>query len=125
MVQQIGSNFSAPSNLEGLCGVEFRSLTAGCEAVTCSANDIQQTMLLAKRLCGNLYEANATLSSSVSAAVSSATSAALAATQGKDVTDISNYPQCVVSAVSSRALDDHDITNNPRSHHAANMLSTT
>ena len=85
------------SNLEVLCGADFRAATAGCEAASCSPADNQATQLLAQQLCGSLYNSNATLSTSVSAAIASATAAAQAATEGKDPTDLSVYPACAVS----------------------------
>lgn len=53
--------------------------------------------LLTTQFCGSLYNANATYSSEVSVAVASATALAIAATQGKDPTDLASFPECAVS----------------------------
>ena len=95
--QLIGSPYGDIANLEVACGAEFRGATAGCEAATCSPGNYTTTQLLAQQLCGSFYSRNATLSSAVSSAVASATSAAKAATEGKDPTDLANFPPCGVS----------------------------
>lgn len=98
--QSIGKYVGVPSgdlrDVQLLCGPAFRSFTAGCEAATCSPAEYQTTQLLAQQLCGSLYNNNATLSSSVSAAIASATAEAKAATEGKDPTNLANFPPCAV-----------------------------
>ena len=54
------------------------------------------TFTLAQELCANVYAASPAVSTSVSSAIAAATSAAKADVAGKDVTDQSIYPQCVV-----------------------------
>ncbi|KAL8823498.1 MAG: hypothetical protein Q9191_005803, partial [Dirinaria sp. TL-2023a] len=82
------------NNLQVACSPSFRSLTAGCEAASCDSDSYAETQLLAQQLCGSLYKSNATLASAVTSAVASATAAAKAATDGKDATDMANYPPC-------------------------------
>ncbi|KAL8964951.1 MAG: hypothetical protein Q9183_004118, partial [Haloplaca sp. 2 TL-2023] len=92
-----GDDLGNPINVnsvEVLCGPNFRSLTAGCEAAVCDAGDYQNTQLLAQQLCGSFYEENATLASAVSEAVASASAIATEATDGKDVTQLSTLPPC-------------------------------
>ena len=55
------------------------------------------TDALSQEACGPLYSSNTTLGSAVSSAIASATPIAIAATAGKDPTDVSNYPPCAVS----------------------------
>ncbi|KAI4265441.1 MAG: hypothetical protein L6R38_009422 [Xanthoria sp. 2 TBL-2021] len=86
-----------------LCGPEYRALTAGCQAVTCDADEQTQIGLLTTQFCGSLYNANATYSSEVSVAVASATALAIAATQGKDPTDLANFPECATANVHDSA----------------------
>ena len=98
----VDPNYVDQSNLQGLkalqaaCSPGFRSTDAGCEAITCTAEDYLKTQLLGTQLCGSLYESNRTLSSSVSYAIASATAAAEAAVLGKDVTSVSALPPCGV-----------------------------
>lgn len=94
-----GSLSGDTNNLDVVCGPAVRAATAGCEAITCSASEFQGIALRAQQLCGSLYNSNATLSSSVSAAIASATAEAIAATEGKDPTDLSVYPPCAVCCV--------------------------
>ncbi|KAL9578846.1 MAG: hypothetical protein Q9203_006942 [Teloschistes exilis] len=90
----VGTPAGNTSDLTVACSARFRSLTAGCEAAICNATDYQKTQLLAQQLCGSYYNQNATLSASVESAIASQTAIAKAATQGKDPTQLSNYPAC-------------------------------
>ncbi|KAI4099236.1 MAG: hypothetical protein L6R37_006038 [Teloschistes peruensis] len=90
----VGTPAGNPGDLTVACSARFRSLTAGCEAAICNATDYQKTQLLAQQLCGSYYNQNATLSASVESAIASQTAIAKAATQGKNPTQISNYPAC-------------------------------
>ncbi len=85
------------SPLRTACSPLFRSLTAGCQAVTCNAADYATSQLLAEQLCSPLASRNATLGSSVSSAVAAATDAARAATDGKNASDVASLPGCAVS----------------------------
>lgn len=89
------------STLRTACSPLFRSLTAGCEAVTCNSTDYAATQVLAAQLCSPLYARNAPLSSAVSSAIAYATAAARAATDGKNASDVANLPVCAVSPPSS------------------------
>ena len=93
------------TNSQVACGTEYRGRSAGCIAATCNPSEDQKINLLAQQLRGYLYNANATLSSSVSAALVSATAAANAATLNKDPTDLTNYPACAVSLSFRSNLD--------------------
>ena len=57
---------------------------------------IKVTDLVSQEFCGPLYSSNTSLGSAVSSAIASATSIAIAATAGKDGTDLSSYPLCAV-----------------------------
>ncbi|KAL8664297.1 MAG: hypothetical protein Q9168_007926, partial [Polycauliona sp. 1 TL-2023] len=59
-----------------------------------NANSLSVIDQLTTQVCGPIYQANATESSTVSAAVAEATTLAIAATKGKDPADISNFPEC-------------------------------
>ncbi|KAL8678695.1 MAG: hypothetical protein Q9186_004970 [Xanthomendoza sp. 1 TL-2023] len=85
---------SETGNLEILCGATFRGLTAGCLKATCNDRDYTTSQLRGQQLCGSLYKNNATLSTSVSAAIASQTAIAIAATNGKNASFMSDYPQC-------------------------------
>ncbi|KAL9633248.1 MAG: hypothetical protein Q9204_003476 [Flavoplaca sp. TL-2023a] len=87
------------NDINVICGPEFSFLTAGCEAATCDADEQAQILPLEAQLCGPLYNANATLSSAVSAAEASAPAIALAATEGKDPTDLANFPECALPCI--------------------------
>ncbi|MCJ1280254.1 hypothetical protein MMC21_008081 [Puttea exsequens] len=82
------------SIVECACSAYYRSETAACEEVTCSAEEYETTQALAQQLCVPLYSSNSTLSTSVAAAIASATSVAAAAATGKDVLNLSSYPAC-------------------------------
>lgn len=103
----IGAPYGDIDNLEVACAPPFRSANAGCQAATCSPEEYTTTQSLAQRLCGSVYSSNATLSSSVSSAIASATSAAKAATEGKDPTDLANFPPCGVSRWPLSATPSH------------------
>ncbi|KAL8789936.1 MAG: hypothetical protein Q9195_006597 [Heterodermia aff. obscurata] len=102
--KQVGTPYGDGDSLEVLCSPRFRAANAGCQAATCTPDEYTTTQILAQQLCGSLYNANATLSSSVSSAVASATSAAKAATEGKDPTDLANFPPCGVSRLASSSV---------------------
>lgn len=57
------------------------------------------TQLLAQELCGLYYRNNEQLGSSVTAAIALATPIASIAVAGRHGTDLSDYPQCMVSEV--------------------------
>ena len=59
---------------------------------------IAATDVLSQEFCGPLYSSNTSLGSAVSSALASSTPIAIAATAGKDPTDVSNYPPCAVSS---------------------------
>ncbi|KAL8988198.1 MAG: hypothetical protein Q9169_008597, partial [Polycauliona sp. 2 TL-2023] len=82
-----------------LCGPEFRGLTAGCQAATCDADEQELIDQLTSQVCGPFYEANATESAVVSAAVASNTAIAIAATEGKDPTDLAVFPECALPCI--------------------------
>ena len=103
----IGAPYGDIDNLEVACAPPFRSANAGCQAATCSPEEYTTTQSLAQRLCGSVYSSNATLSSSVSSAIASATSAAKVATEGKDPTDLANFPPCGVSRWPLSATPSH------------------
>ncbi|KAL8804711.1 MAG: hypothetical protein Q9182_002403 [Xanthomendoza sp. 2 TL-2023] len=88
---------SDPNDLSQVCGVQYRTRTAICEAAICSDLDRQNTQLLAQQLCRPFYQNNPALGSSVVASIASATPLAQAATKGKNPADQSNWPQCAQS----------------------------
>ena len=114
-----------PNDVTCLCGPMSRALVAGCEEITCSADDLLSKLptnifilravprtlcfhlsrsnidpaalsLLAQELCDPLYDESPALSSSVSSAFASATAAAAAAVASKDPTNIASLPPCAV-----------------------------
>ncbi|KAL8912481.1 MAG: hypothetical protein Q9171_002494 [Xanthocarpia ochracea] len=87
------------SDVRVLCGPDFRSLTAGCQAATCHPEEQTRTNILTQQFCGYLYNANATYSSEVLVAVASATVIAKAATEGKDPFDVADFPECAQSCI--------------------------
>ncbi|KAL8913989.1 MAG: hypothetical protein Q9172_007180 [Xanthocarpia lactea] len=110
------------SDVRVLCGPDFRSLTAGCQAATCDPEEQTSklnacalsklprlmtfslslgTNILTQQFCGSLYNANATYSSEVSVAVASATAIAKAATEGKDPFDVADFPECAQSCITA------------------------
>ncbi|KAG7009665.1 hypothetical protein G7Y79_00002g007800 [Physcia stellaris] len=76
------------------CSPPFRSLTAACEAVSCTPADYNSTQLLADTFCHSLYAANSISAASVTSAIAAATASALAIVAGKDVTSVEAYPIC-------------------------------
>ncbi|KAF6231720.1 hypothetical protein HO173_010022 [Letharia columbiana] len=81
------------SNVDCACGTVYRSITAACEEISCSAGDRATTSLLAQELCGPVYHNMSSLGSAVSSAIASATSVA-AAVASKDPTKSESYPLC-------------------------------
>ncbi|KAG6986432.1 hypothetical protein G7Y79_00087g101110 [Physcia stellaris] len=76
------------------CGPLNRGTIAACEVLTCSDTDYQMVQQLAIDRCGAYYEANPSISSTVSSAIASATAEALAALATRDPTDLASYPPC-------------------------------
>lgn len=91
------------SNLTCVCGPEYRSQTAACEALECSPSEYQKTQLLAGKLCNRTYT-NAS-ASSVSVAIAAATANATTSAGGKDPTDLSNYPACAQNCITQYLPD--------------------
>ncbi|KAL9596296.1 MAG: hypothetical protein Q9219_005891 [cf. Caloplaca sp. 3 TL-2023] len=99
VAKRTGTDYGDLNDVRNACDADFRAATAGCEAVTCTPAEIQRTQLLAQQLCGSFYNSNPALGSSVTSAIASATAAAIAATDGKDPTDVNNLPACAQNCV--------------------------
>ncbi|KAL8764605.1 MAG: hypothetical protein Q9194_006947 [Teloschistes cf. exilis] len=122
----VGTPAGNTSDLTVACSARFRSLTAGCEAAICNATDYQKTQLLAQQLCGSYYNQNATLSASVESAIASQTAIAKAATQGKDPTQLSNYPACVILYLAEKlCVPVGGILTNPYNNAGTNGTATS
>lgn len=103
---QVCNNESIPlatcdlNNIDCLCGTGFRSVTAACQQITCSASDLARTQILSQQVCGPVYQNDTSLGSAVSSAIASATYVA-ASVASRDPTKSTSYPLCAQTCQNS------------------------